>query len=596
MTTSKSPRPLAILAGGIATFLLLAPTSVKAVDYHFNVATGDWNTAGSWLENAVPTGGGGNFAFINNGGTVSITGNIPSIQDPFIGSGGGTSGTVNHSAGTFSNSGWTFVGEQGGTGTYNLTGAANSLGSGSLTTGNLYIGGRRGVTPGGSGTLRVNTTGSLTTNGDFSVGTRGATGQVNITAGTVNARTWMIVGESEGGFGGGSGTVVQDGGTVIQGGGDQNARFWIGSQEGPTASPATNGSYTLNNGSLSVRNAIIGKNFTGTFTQNGGSMTIDTAIYDSRLGEAGGAVGNYNLNNGILAIGANFQIGASGTGNFTQTGGTATATNFPVIGRFVGGQGTLAISGGSFSQTDAGAQLIVGEEGLAALNVSGGGTINALGALNIGTQGTGNGTVTQTGGNVNVSGALDVQGLGTGVYKLNGGSLAVNGTIDATNGTFTFGAGTLTRGNPGVISFNGNLTAGSAGSTLGLDANKTFNVSGAFTKNIGITLRLTGLTIPAYSGSGIDTGSFALGLVGSIVGSFGPSTDTILGLNNVPAASFISEAAGEGVTFDPYSQSVFWVQENAGSVSLRYSVVPEPTALGLLAFAGAAFLGRRRRK
>ena len=46
----------------------------------------------------MPGTGGGNFAYVNNGGTVAITANIPVIQDPFIGRGAGNSGTVNHSA------------------------------------------------------------------------------------------------------------------------------------------------------------------------------------------------------------------------------------------------------------------------------------------------------------------------------------------------------------------------------------------------------------------------------------------------------------------------------------------------------------------
>ena len=79
--------PRLILAAALA--LSSAAGRVQAADFHFNVPTGDWNTAASWLENAVPGTGGGNFAFVNNGGTVNITADIP-----FIGRGADNSGTV----------------------------------------------------------------------------------------------------------------------------------------------------------------------------------------------------------------------------------------------------------------------------------------------------------------------------------------------------------------------------------------------------------------------------------------------------------------------------------------------------------------------
>jgi hypothetical protein len=108
---------------------------------------------------------------------------------------------------------------------------------------------------------------------------------------------------------------------------------------------------------------------------------------------------------------------------------------------------------------------------------------------------------------------------------------------------------------------------------------------------------LTGLVIPAWDGTGVDTGSFTLGTVNSIVGTFGPGTDTITGLSiaNPFSATFISELVGEGGTFDMNSQSVYWLQESGGNVTLNYSVVPEPASTMLLALGGLA-LGLRRRR
>ncbi len=586
--TSSNPRRLQFaVALALAGF---TASTVPAADFHFNVAGGDWNTPASWLENAVPGTGGGNFAFVNNGGTASITANIPVIQDPFIGSGGGTSGTVNHSAGVASNVGWTFIGEQGGTGTYNLAGPGNTLGSGSLSTGRIYIGGRRGVTPGGTGTMTVNTTGTVTAGGDLSVGTRGGSGSLTVSAGTVNANTWMIVGESDGGFGGGTATVVQDAGNVTVGATDAGARFWIGSNEGGTA-VQTNGSYTMNSGNFTTPNAIIGRNYEGTFTQNNGNVTINNAANDSRLGEAGGSKGTYNMNNGLLTMGANFQIGASGIGIFKQTGGNVNAANFPVVGRFAGGNGTLDINNGAFNQNDAGNKLIVGEDGTGTLKVTGAGAVNVAGGLSIGANATGNGTVDQTGGTVSVANVLDLQGTGTGVYKLDNGTLKVDGSVEASNGTFTFTGGVLTRSNAGLISYLGSLTIGQNDATLKLDNNKTFAVSGLLDVTTGVTFDLAGQALPL-----IGSGSIPLGTDGSIAGMFNPATTSILGLGNPAAATYISEIDGETTNYNPLTDSVYWVQENAGSVTLNYSIVPEPGAMLSLLGGIATLVGFQRRR
>lgn len=596
-TTSAIPYRLQLAAA--LALAGLTTSTVSAADFHFNVPSGDWNTPASWLENAVPGTGGGNFAFVNNGGVVDINATIPVIQDPFIGSGAGTSGTVNHSAGNHSNVGWTFIGEQGGTGTYNLTGPGNTLGSGSLSTGRIYLGGRRDVAAGGTGTMAVNTTGTVTATSDLSVGTRGGSGTLNITAGTVNANTWMIVGESQGGFGGGTGTVVQDGGNVTGGATDANGRFWVGSNEGGAAVPTTKGFYTINSGTLTVRNAIIGKNYDGTFTQNNGIVAINNAGLDSRLGEAAGSKGVYNMNNGLLTMGANFQIGASGVGIFKQTGGTVNASNFPVVGRFTGGNGTLDVSGGAFNQVDPASKLLVGEEGTGTLKVSAGGAVNVANSLTLGALAAGNGTVDQTGGTVSVANVLDLQDAGIGVYKLDGGTLSVNGSIEATNGTFTFTGGVLTRSNAGTITYLGSLAIGQNDATLKLDADKLFSVSGLLDVSTGVTFDVTGDSLPA-SGLFVQTGSIPLGTDGSILGTFVPATTTVLGLTNPSGATFITELAGETVAFDPSTQSVYWVQENAGSVTLNYSIAPVPEPAAFVSLLGGlatlVTIQRRRRR
>ena len=602
-TTSSLPSRLQL-----AVALVLSATAAStssATDYLFNAANADWNTPGSWTPAGPPSGGGGNFAFVNNSGIANITGLVPSVQDYFVGSGGGTLGTVNHSAGLAANSGWSFIGEKGGTGHYNLTAASNTLGTGSFSTGRIYVGGRRGVTAGGSGTMDVNTTGTVTATSDLSVGTRAGTGTLTVTAGTVNASSWMIIGETEGGIGGATGSVVQEGGNVNVAATDTAGRLWIGSQEG-AAGPASTGNYTINAGTLTARTTIIGKNYTGNFEQNGISAVstivtlnqgTDVSAQDHRLGEAAGAIGNYNMFNGTLNLNANFQIGYSGTGHFNQYDGIVNANlGFPVVGRLAGGTGTLSVSGGSFNQLNGGTQLIVGEEGTGTLTVSATGAVNVTNTLSLATQATGNGTVNQTGGTVAIVNNLDIQGAGTGLYTLDGGTLSVDGTFDGTNGTFTFTGGVLTRSNAGTINYLGNLTIGQNDATLKLDNNKLFAVSGNFNIATGVTFGLTGVALPAVSGS-VQTGSIPLGTDATITGTFDPLTTYITGLGNPAGATFITETNGELSNFNPLTQSVYWVQENAGNVTLNYSIVPEPSAfISLVGGLGMLVAFQRRRR
>ena len=55
-----------------AVFLILVP-SLYAAQYHWNVASGDWDTGANWLEGSAP--GPTDEAIISNGGTANLTAN-----------------------------------------------------------------------------------------------------------------------------------------------------------------------------------------------------------------------------------------------------------------------------------------------------------------------------------------------------------------------------------------------------------------------------------------------------------------------------------------------------------------------------------------
>ena len=150
---------------------------------------------------------------------------------------------------------------------------------------------------------------TLTVGNGFNSG-GSVSGQLNVTQGTITARQFIIVG-NEGGSGGGTatGTVVIDGGTLIQNGAANaaNDSFRIGSLSGAT------GHVTITAGSLQVADLLdvgfaSGASFaTGTLTVSGGDLDLGTS------GTADGA----NQAVGIA-------IGRNSTGTFNLTGDSAT--------------------------------------------------------------------------------------------------------------------------------------------------------------------------------------------------------------------------------------------------------------------------------
>lgn len=189
-----------------------------------------------------------------------------------------------------------------------------------------------------------------------------------------------------------------------------------------------------------------------------------------------------------------------------------------------------------------------------------------------------------------------------GTVNIAGGIVSSECTIDATTGgilNYSPIGGFLTRPTPGIISYLGDLAHLNPNVVLQLDADKTFAVSGNFDISNGVSFELTGLALPSPAGPGATTGSIPLGTDGFITGAFAPATTSLLGLGNAIGDTFISEVAGEGAAFNPLTQSVYWVQENAGDVSLHYSLAPvaapEPGSATFILTGGLGLLARRRR-
>jgi T5SS/PEP-CTERM-associated repeat protein len=519
----------------------------------------DWNDPTNWSLGRVPVKGGTDQdnALINTTSPriATISADLAATpNDITLGNGVGSVGQVNHTAGSASTGGgnWLIIGQAGGSGTYNLANTAGSggtftgmgLGSGSMTAqGRLYLSGQGGVTnTATTGLLNVRTTGTLTVGNDFSIGAARGTGTMNLDAGTVNIGGWLSIGRDE----------------------------------------ASNGQPTSGG--------------VGNWNQSGGSVNVTNA--GAHLVVAlPGTTGNFNLTGGTVASAGEvwFGQGTGGTATANVSGGSVTATNWIAVGR-AGGVGTMTISnGGTVAKTgNSGTHIVIGSaggNGTGVVNVQPGGTLSSDTDIWLG-EGA-RGTVNQSGGLVKALGSLFVRRdtNGVGIYNLTAGVLSVDGAINQNGGTFSFTGGRITRSNAGVITYTGDLTFGNSSAGFKLDNDKTFAVSGVLNVAAGNTFDLTGRTIPAGGGPG----SFPLGTDGSIIGTFGPGLTNVLGLNNAAGATFISETQGESAAFNPATQSVFWIQEQGGAVTLKYSVVPEPGAVGMMMLAGIGFLARRRR-
>lgn len=476
-------------------------SATNAADWTGGTST-DWNTSANWSGGSVPTGenaiinigGSGNIATIS--ADLSVTPNDIDVRN---------GSRLDHTAGIAGTNGgsWIFVGQDNSAGTYNLaeTGSAGggitgfAQGSGSLNaTGFLLVG---AFGDNRTGTVRVNTSGTLAVSGEFFVGdSQNSTGNFMLESGTMTVNNKIFVGNNQG-----TGTLTMSGGTLTKTGGDQT---FVGRDNG-----------------------------TGTLSQSGGTITLNHDFY---VGQGGGGNGTYNISgSAVLNTGRDFVIGReSGTGTLNMTGGTITKTGdekFIVghnnaTGIVVQSGGTIsannelyignenASASGTYTLSGTGAlnvsnEVVVGREsGTGVLNVDGGTlTTSGNGNMYIGRR-NGTGTLNQTAGTITVNrefgvGTRDDNKIGTGTYNLSGGSLTAANNIfigkeQGSSGTMTMTGGTMIGSDKLIIGHNqatGILTH-SAGSVsvqnevyIGNENNPssvgTYTLSGSAELNVG---------------------------------------------------------------------------------------------------------------
>ena len=502
--------PTKILA--LAAALLLAAGSAFAGPTG-SIATGDWNTAGTW-NSGVPTDG--TATGIVNGRTVTFQ-----TGDSWSGAAAPTAwanGLLIGSTGGPET--WWAIGAPGGAGTLNVTG-------GTMSTGYLAIGFDA------TGTMNVSG-GTVTANQELLLGWQGATGSsINVSGGTFN----MAGGAADYNIGqGAAATLNVSGGTVnmnrtvnIQNasslnvsGGTLNVNSTSTIQTGSSVNVSgtgvvnmneyftTGGTVNVSGGTLNFQRAggsHFGLSTTAVMTLSGGQVNAVTDLY---LGLAGN--GTVNQSGGIFSTGTQqFSLGAaSGTAAYNQSGGTLETSVFSSGG----GTASYTFSGGTLKATGG-------------LNLATSGITTSI----TGTNGSG-ATIDSSNNTVTVNAAQIALGASGSLTKIGSGTLAINNDAGFSTGTWNVNAGTVNM----VGYFNG-AALNVAGGTLNINrvGGAHISLSSASTATLSSgAINNTGGLYLGYSAGGnatLNQSGGALGVTGifTVGGNGGAATWNISG-------------------------------------------------------------------
>ncbi len=296
-----------------------------------------------------------------------------------------------------------------------------------------------------------------------------------------------------------AGTHSISGGLVIHGGGlfqDNEGVFHRG------------GAYWLAGGVLNAANVVIFRTSHTTFNaelfQDGGENNVSGNLYLGQFPTTGGVGGLYELVSGSLVVEGYAYIGNSGTGFFSQVGGSNTLTSL-YLGNNASGEGDYHLNGGFLYPTEE----IIGNSGSGEFLQSGG-THSVHTKLRVGAF-DGTGSFDMQNGILEVGQELIVGSLGS--MKIGGGTVSadtvnlteakafdfVGGKLAASTiqGNLVNTGGTLATGfSPGILTIEGDytqLTGGSLKIELGGTSRGTeydaVNVTGAL--GLGGTLQVT---------------------------------------------------------------------------------------------------------
>jgi autotransporter-associated beta strand protein len=356
---------------------------------------------------------------------------------------------------------------------------------------------------------------------------------------------------------GGTGTIadpVDCQGTITAVGGQINFRGGLNiAGTGAVDLGASSGNLVTNDsisgiagGSLVTAYHYVGYSGTGSFTQSGGTNSVSNSLCISDLSES--SSGNYNLSgSGVLCANSEY-VGYGGAGSFTQSGGTNSA-GFLYLSYYAG-------------------------SGSGSYNLSGSGQLSAANEY-VGCRASATALFQQSGG-INNTAFLSINSAGR--YLLTGGTLAVSngfasaGTLDGGNSPAT-----ISIADPAIIDLSQGTIVNTASTSLSIAANSLLIVPPAVNpaavfgsySNAGMVHTAgTVLTVSAGQGFG-GTGTIAdpVNCQGTIAAAGGPIC--LSGGLNVSGTGAVNLGASSGtlVTQDNFSGIV------GGSLATAYHYV-----------------------
>ena len=565
--------------------LLIAGFSPLAIGqtYWYYVSNGNFNDASNW-SSGVPNSSQAGIIYPFLGGTYVISVTTGSSQNIL---GLGVIGSDLEE-----------VGVPGGTVDLDLTGGSSlnvlgSVPSGQALEGNIFVD--------EGGTLNYNGGSLQLQQGEATVGDEGGSGTLNFISTTFNYDhqttanfTSFNVGDGDGavgtvtesdstvttgnelfiGTGGGTGTYILKNGSTLQtgsmittSGGANQSDYYMVIGSNSEIGDGSSGSLTIEDTStlsvagnsvilLGTVNSIIGETLPTGLT--GGTGTIDQIGTGSHfnlengaefvVGAYTGGRGVYNLSGGTFSVndGGVFVGETGATGTINQTGGTMVFSNGS--GFFVGdgGTGTYNLSGKGVATFDDG--FTVGSrDGSIGTVFQYGGTLTSPGAVVIGGVGTGDGTLTVSGGGTTATHGTAAFGSSltirvNGTVNINsGGTLQVGedmmlGSVD---GTLNFGGGTLLLAAGATDTFVDRYSTHFASGTSTIDASHagltTFTFSSGVSGAGGIFLLGNGSTVfdfASVAGGSADANSYTgvTGIAGGTLNALGADIQTSSGL------------------------------------------------------------------
>lgn len=476
-----------------------------------------------------------------SGGTWTNTGNL------LVGSEG--SGTVALTAGGTVTSGTTYLGPgQGGSGTITVAGGSSFTSTDALFIGYAGTGGSPSVT-GGDGTLTV-TAGTVNTAAASLADGIGATGEATVSGPT---SSWINTGLLVVG-GGGVGTLaVKDGASLTTG------SLAIGNAvQANTSSVTVSGTDSV---LTSLGSLILGSNGAATLTvEDGGSLTSASAVIGRHSVSSATVTGTGSQwTTGDLQLGGDGTdpAGTLGNGHLTVSAGGKVSSSTAEVGAISGAEGSVLVEGRGSLWEVTGGPLSVGYNGTGSLTVSDGGAVTSINAT-IGSNATGNGTVTVTGA---------------------GSTWTSTGNIYVGNG----GQGTLSIENGGVVTAVGGYVATLGGSTSSLTVtgmNSALTLSGSFIAGYSSG---SSATVTLSEGGKI---SGMQGTLGDLAGSSG--TMTISGAGSQWSAVVDANVAYSGYMNVGLTGTGSLTVTNGGSVSgYRLYIGNDAESVGTVVLSGA---------